>query len=143
MNNEYTITHCRMNPVNKFYPALKYETHNNIWISQGACVENTILRCKISLPFTFKQSDNQEYSLGFKDWKAWILVRCNIVCHCGLVGSPPAWDGTGCEFDSWQCQIYIPCSLSLWLLGSLRSSLVHMAWHKNCVKKTEKLCIQE
>ena len=28
--------------------------------------------------------------------------------HCGLVGSAPAWDGTGCEFDSWQCRIYIP-----------------------------------
>ena len=21
--------------------------------------------------------------------------------------STPAWDGTGCEFDSWQCRIYI------------------------------------
>ena len=31
--------------------------------------------------------------------------------------SAPAWDGTGCGFDSWQCQIYIPCSLSLRLLG--------------------------
>ena len=44
-------------------------------------------------------------------------------CHCGLVVSAPAWDGTGCEFDSWQCRIYIPCSLSLRLLGSLRGSL--------------------
>ena len=43
--------------------------------------------------------------------------------HCGLVVSTPAWDGTGCEFDSWQCRIYIPCSLSLRLLGSLRGSL--------------------
>ena len=38
------------------------------------------------------------------------------------------------EFDSWQCRIYIPCSLSLRLLGSLRVLWVHMAWHKNCVK---------
>ena len=45
------------------------------------------------------------------------------VRHCGLVGSAPARDGTGCEFDSWQCRIYIPCSLSLRLLGSLRGSL--------------------
>ena len=52
--------------------------------------------------------------------------------------SAPAWDGTGCEFDSWQCRIYIPCSLSLRLLGSLRGSWVHMAWHKNCVKKKKK-----
>ena len=43
--------------------------------------------------------------------------------HCGLVVSALAWDGTGCEFDSWQCRIYIPCSLSLRLLGSLRGSL--------------------
>ena len=47
----------------------------------------------------------------------------NIDDHCGLVVSAPAWDGTGCEFDSWQCRIYIPCSLSLRLLGSLRGSL--------------------
>ena len=45
------------------------------------------------------------------------------IIHCGLVVSTPAWDGTGCEFDSWQCRIYIPCSLSLRLLGSFRGSL--------------------
>ena len=28
-------------------------------------------------------------------------------CHCGLVKSARTWDGTGCEFDSWQCRIYI------------------------------------
>ena len=33
--------------------------------------------------------------------------------HCGLVGSAPACDETDCEFNSWQCRIYIPCSLSL------------------------------
>ena len=37
--------------------------------------------------------------------------------------SAPAWDGTGCELDSWQSRIYIPCSLSLRLLGFLRGSL--------------------
>ena len=37
--------------------------------------------------------------------------------------SAPAWDGTGCELDSWQCRIYIPCSPSLRLLGYLRGSL--------------------
>ena len=42
--------------------------------------------------------------------------------HWGLVGSAPAWDGTGCEFDSWQCRIYIPCSLSLYdYLGTFGS----------------------
>ena len=43
--------------------------------------------------------------------------------HCGPVGSAPAWDGTGCEFDSWQCRICIPCSLRLRLLWSFRGSL--------------------
>ena len=38
-------------------------------------------------------------------------------------GLAPAWDGTGREFDSWQCRIYIQCSLSLGLLGFLRGSL--------------------
>ena len=32
------------------------------------------------------------------------------VRHCGLVESGRIWDGTGCEFDSWQCRIHIPCS---------------------------------
>ena len=32
--------------------------------------------------------------------------------------SAPAWDGTGREFNSWQCWTYDPCSLSLRLLGS-------------------------
>ena len=45
--------------------------------------------------------------------------RSRLIRHCGLVVSTPAWDETGCEFDSWQCRIYIPCSLSLRLLGSL------------------------
>ena len=58
------------------------------------------------------------------------------VRHCGLVGSAPAWDGTGCEFDSWQCRIYIPCSLSLRLLGSLRGSLdTYGLTQKLCLKK--------
>ena len=61
----------------------------------------------------------------------------NILRHCGLVGSAPAWDGTGCEFDSWQCRIYIPCSLSLRLLGSLRGSLgTYGLTQKLCLKKT-------
>ena len=46
------------------------------------------------------------------------------VRHWGLVGSACTWDGTGCEFDSLQCQIYISCSLiTITVLGSLRSSL--------------------
>ena len=47
--------------------------------------------------------------------------------------SAPACDGTGCEFDSWQCRIYILCSLSLRLLGSLRLGswdLVLGTWDK-------------
>ena len=55
--------------------------------------------------------------------------------HFGLVVSAPAWDGTGCKFDSRQCRIYIPCSLSLYdYLGLFGVLWIHMAWHKNCVK---------
>ena len=50
--------------------------------------------------------------------------------------SAPAWDGTGCEFDSWQCRIYIPCSLSLRLLGFLQGSLgTYGSTQKLCWKK--------
>ena len=37
--------------------------------------------------------------------------------------SAPARSGTGCEFDSRQSRIYIPCSLSQRLLEFLRGSL--------------------
>ena len=37
-------------------------------------------------------------------WKRWTSVTV------ASVGSARTWDGTGCEFDSWQCRIYIPCS---------------------------------
>ena len=60
--------------------------------------------------------------------------------RCDLVESAPSWDGTGCEFDSRQCRIYLPCSLSLRLLGSLRRSLGSLAWHKICVKKIRQNC---
>ena len=54
--------------------------------------------------------------------------------------SAPAWDGTGCEFDSWQFRIYIPCSLSLRLLGSLRGSLrTYGLTQKLCWKKSNHL----
>ena len=55
-----------------------------------------------------------------------------IVRHCGLVVSAPAWDGTGCEFNSWQCWIYIPCSSSLRLLGYLRVSGTYGLTQKLC-----------
>ena len=55
-----------------------------------------------------------------KDVSDSLYCTCELLCtcvihvrHCGLVGSAPAWDGTGCEFNSWQCRIYIPCSLRL------------------------------
>ena len=57
----------------------------------------------------------------------------NLVRPCGLVVSAPAWDGTGREFDSWKCRIYIPYSLNLRLLGSLRGSL-------GTYDLTQKLC---
>ena len=49
--------------------------------------------------------------------------------------SAPAWDGTGCEFDSWQCRIYVLRSLSLRLLGSFRGSL-------GTYGLTQKLCLK-
>ena len=58
-------------------------------------------------------------------------------CHYGLVVSAPVWDGTGCEFDSWQCRIYNYIShvqRAYDYLGSFGVLWVHMAWHKNCVK---------
>ena len=55
--------------------------------------------------------------------------------HDGLVVSAPARDG-GCEFGSCQCRIYITCSLSLWLLRFLLSSLgTYMLDPKMCWKK--------
>ena len=61
----------------------------------------------------------------------------NFVCHCDLVGSARTWDGTGCEFDSWQCQIYIISHVhrAYDYLGPFGVLWVHMAWHKNCVEK--------
>ena len=58
-------------------------------------------------------------------------IQCKVKSHAvqgnarqgKAMVSAPAWDGTGREFDSWQCRIYIPCSLSLRLLGSFRGSL--------------------
>ena len=53
-----------------------------------------------------------------------------------LVGSAPTWDRTGCEFNSWQCWIYIPCSLSLRSLWSLQDSLgTYGSTQKLCWKK--------
>ena len=77
---------------------------------------------------------------GFESGRlAWTSVR-----HCGLVVSAPAWDGTGCEFDSWQCRIYIPCSLNLRLLGSLRGSLGTCGLtQKLCLKKLDKIIINK
>ena len=51
-----------------------------------------------------------------------------MIRHFCLVVSAPALDGTGCEFDSWQC------SWSLRLIGSLRVSLGTYGLTKNCVK---------
>ena len=72
-----------------------------------------------------------------------VMIGNNNQRHCGLVGSAPTWDGTGCEFDSWQCRINIPsfpCSLSLRLLSDYFVPFgvfwVHMVWPENCVKKT-------
>ena len=49
--------------------------------------------------------------------------------------SASAWDGTGPEFDPWQCRIYIPCSLSLRLLGSWVHLGTYGLTQKVCSKK--------
>ena len=76
------------------------------------------------------QHDRWKSNVANNTWPMKTYVR-----HCGLAVSAPIWDGTGCEFDSWQCRIYIyiPFSLSLWLLGSLRGSL-------GAYGLTQKLC---
>ena len=74
-----------------------------------------------------KTRGDQQCIFDYFRWGQWTLGGWEATegdnRHCGLVVSTPAWDGTGCEFDSWQGRIYIPCSLSLRLLGSLRGSL--------------------
>ena len=69
------------------------------------------------------------------------VLHCTLSCtrnlwSLGCSNVLSAWDGTGCEFDSWQCRIYIPCLLSLRLLGSLRGSLgTYGLAQKLCLKK--------
>ena len=59
-----------------------------------------------------------------------------FVRHCGLVESARTWDGTGCEFDSWQCQIYIMFNHGAYdYLDPFGVLWVHMARYKNCVKQ--------
>ena len=91
--------------------------------------------CEANNKMKFKPKTLIAKTISISSWK------CLMIGTSGLVGSAPAWDGTGCEFDSWHCRIYIPCSLSLRLLGSLWSLWVHMAWHKNCVKKKKDLIL--
>ena len=47
------------------------------------------------------------------------------------------WDGTGCEFDSWQRRIYFISHVhrAYDYFGPFGVLWVHMAWHKNCVNK--------
>ena len=34
-------------------------------------------------------------------WHPYKAMESVNVRHCGIVVSAAAWDGTGCEFDSW------------------------------------------
>ena len=71
-------------------------------------------------------------------WENMMYDSMIWVCHCGLVGSARTWDRTGCESDSWQCWIYIISHVhrAYVYLGPFRVLWIHLAWHKNCVKKT-------
>ena len=80
------------------------------------CTQNLVSRLGMHKGYEWQKNKLMNCSSNGVRWS-------NEVRHCGRVVSAPAWDGTGCEFDSWQCRIYIPCSLSLRLLASLRGSL--------------------
>ena len=76
-------------------------------------------RCTCFFPFTRHYLVELVFIGAANSFEIKDSTRTHIttVRHCGLVGSAPTWDRTGCEFNSWQCRIYIPCSLSLRLLG--------------------------
>ena len=106
------------------------------WMVSGGNLKqfySTILRRKI-------------HKIDFEIWFCFcfFLFWFSLIRHCGLVGSACTWDGTSCEFNSWQCQTYsyhIPCSQSLRLLGFLWGSLgTYGLTQKLCLKqKTKKL----
>ena len=109
------------------------KTHQKQHTSYSSLIEfetktNTSVHTTLSLSLSCVACSNSPPACHFSPA---ILLYWKIR-HCGLVVSSPAWDGTGCEFDSWQCRIYIPCSLSLRLLGSLWGSL---GTYGLCVKK--------
>ena len=67
--------------------------------------------------------------------------RFSKVRHCGLVESARTWDGTGCEFDSWQCRIYIISHVhrayDYSKLGSFRGSLSTYGLIQKLCRKNE------
>ena len=75
----------------------------------------------------FSNMKSTQHSSGTNLISNYITVR-----HCGLVGSAGTWDGTGCEFDFWQCQIYIVSNnhRAYDYLGPFGVLWVHVAWHK-------------
>ena len=93
-----------------------------------------------------KSCNSQKFAKSLKLFKKFGYLKTNkifswaiFIRHSGLVRSAPAWDGTGCEFDSWQCRICIILYISHvhWAydyLGPFGVLWVHMAWHKNCVR---------
>ena len=58
-------------------------------------------------------------------------------CHGGLEESARVWDGTGCEFDSWLCRIYIISHVHRVYdyLVPFRMIWVHMVWYRYCVQQ--------
>ena len=90
----------------------------------------------IFLPGAHYLTINNQHGADSSLNKLLLLLLLLVVRHCGLGVSAPAWDGGGCEFDSCQCRIYIPCLLSLQLFGSLRGSLgTYGLTQKLCWKK--------
>ena len=68
----------------------------------------------------FKKTNGQE---TIAEWFLANHYRKRNIFQCGLVESARTWNRTGCEFESWQCRIHIPCSYSLRLSGSLQEKL--------------------
>ena len=59
--------------------------------------------------------------------------------HCGLVVSAPTWDGTGCEFNSWQCPDIYPMFIEPTITW-VPSRFTYGLTQQMCWKKTNIVC---
>ena len=71
----------------QWYICYIYQFRNKVW-------STTCWRPTTGLRFWSIHVDADSFLIRF-------LSEHRPTCHCDLVVSTPAWDGTGCEFDSW------------------------------------------